>query len=77
MTPKQWATRGLYRGDLMALFAIAGGSPTFDELRVQRLRERGFIVIKSDGRIRVTIRGRAALMIRRRSRKRPANVIAP
>jgi hypothetical protein len=76
MTPKQWATQGLYRGDLTVLSAIAGGSAAFDESRVQRLRERRFIVIKSDGRIRMTVRGLAALMIRSRSRKRPPNVIA-
>lgn len=65
MNAKEWATRKLRSGDLSALAAIASGSAGYDDDRVDRLRQRGFVAAKDDGRVVVTARGRAALLIKR------------
>ena len=58
-------TRNLHHGDLHALEAIAtsvGSAP--DEDQIERLSKRGFVTQKANN-VRVTAKGRLALVIRR------------
>jgi hypothetical protein len=61
---KEWATDDLQTGDLTALGAIASRrtQPKDDTLR--RLFNRHFVSVRG-GKINLTLRGRAAWMIRR------------
>lgn len=60
---REWATRGLYRGDLKALKRIAKGERVDDASRLARLCRRNFIA-GSANHPRVTFSGRAALIAR-------------
>jgi hypothetical protein len=63
-----WARKDLQRGDLSALLELTDNSRWNDpnSARVQRLRDRGFIAKRSDDKVRVTMRGRVALLLGRR-----------
>lgn len=58
---RRWATRSLRTGDLTALSKIAKGSSVDDPNRIDRLRKRGFVTAKIDGRPEITLPGRLAL----------------
>jgi hypothetical protein len=64
-----WARRDLQRGDLTALSELAKGTnwgmPDLD--RIERLDRRGFIAKIADDRVAVTLKGHAALWVRRLS----------
>ena len=62
---KTWSTQGLKAGDLTALTAVANGSQSSEAERIKRLAGRGFVARERDGKVSVTFRGRAALIIRR------------
>ena len=64
----QWARKELQRGDLSALLELTdpGCWGNTDPARVQRLSKRGFIETRGDERLRVTMKGRAALLLGRR-----------
>jgi hypothetical protein len=66
----QWARRDLQRGDLSALLELTNDSRWDDPnpARLQRLSERGFIERCEDDKLRVTMKGRAALLFGRRWR---------
>jgi hypothetical protein len=66
----RWARKGLHRGDLSTLSELAEGSGWGDPnpARLERLSFRGFVVKKSNDRLSVTLKGRAALWVRRHSR---------
>jgi hypothetical protein len=66
----RWARKELERGDLSTLSELAKGSGWSDPnpARLERLSLRGFVAKKSSDRLSVTLRGRAALWVRRRSR---------
>jgi len=64
----QWARKELQRGDLSALSEVAKRRGQPDPDRIQRLNFRGFVVVKkANDRLTVTLKGRAALWVRRRS----------
>lgn len=65
MVFKRWATRKLRSGDLTALNEIAVRGEKPRDVCIQRLSERRFIAVRPGGKVAVTLRGRAALMIRR------------
>ena len=60
-----WARKDLQRGDLTALLELIEegrwGNP--NEPCIQRLSQRGFVQRKNSGRLRVTMKGRAALLL--------------
>jgi hypothetical protein len=64
----QWARKELQRGDLTALLELSNdgrwGNP--NPARVERLSKRGFVEKREDERLRVTMKGRAALLLGRR-----------
>ncbi len=65
MKLRRWVTGKLQRGDLHALAAAAGQGgepPNLDQMK--RLSGRGFVTQKAY-KIRVTVKGRLALLIRR------------
>ena len=69
MSLKGWARKELRHGDLSELSHLAkNGWVQPDPDRTQRLTYRGFLAKKSDDTFKVTLRGRAALWVRRRSR---------
>ena len=60
-----WLTRGLYRGDLSALAcARRGNTFDIDADQIGRLRQRGFLRKGLFGGMRVTLKGRLALVVR-------------
>jgi len=60
-----WLTRGLYRGDFRALGAAARGRIfDLDPDQLRRLAARGFVRQNVFGGNGVTLKGRAALMLR-------------
>ena len=60
-----WLTRDLYRGDLTALaFARRGNTFDIDPDQIKRLRRRGFVRHGLFGGLRVTMKGRVALVMR-------------
>jgi hypothetical protein len=68
---RRWATRDLRHGDLTTLSAVAIGSLIdASDTSIQRLQRRQFVLVKPDGQIVLSFRGRLALMIRRRMRRR-------
>jgi hypothetical protein len=70
MLVRDWTTRGLRRGDLTALAAIARGRRPSEQNRRERLARRGFIDTASDdGPSFVTLRGRVALLLRKMTRR--------
>jgi len=64
----QWARKELQRGDLTAQLELSNdgrwGNP--NPARVERLSKRGFVEKREDERLRVTMKGRAALLLGRR-----------
>ena len=64
----QWARKELQRGDLTAQLEFSNdgrwGNP--NPARVERLSKRGFVEKREDERLRVTMKGRAALLLGRR-----------
>jgi hypothetical protein len=62
-------TLDLRLGDLTALAAIAEGWEQPTDSRITRLKRRQFVSAGRDGRIRVTLRGRIALMVRRATKR--------
>jgi hypothetical protein len=65
MAFRLWLTRDLYRGDLTALsFARRGNVFDIDLDQVNRLRRRGFLRHGLLGGLRVTMKGRLALVVR-------------
>jgi len=65
MAFRLWMTRGLYRGDLSALAcARRGNTFDIDPDQIGRLRERGFMRKGLFGGVRVTLKGRLALVVR-------------
>jgi len=62
---RKWATRNLRAGDLTALSAIRNGSSIPEKDRVDRLMRRRFVAKKTDGRLAITLAGRAALVVKR------------
>jgi hypothetical protein len=65
--PKRWARNRLYRGDLTLLADIARTqyiATTLDPSRLDRLIRRNFVKIKATKPV-VTVRGRAALIIKK------------
>ena len=65
MAFRLWMTRGLYRGDLSALAcARRGNTYDIDLDQIGRLRQRGFLRKGLFGGVRVTVKGRLALVVR-------------
>jgi hypothetical protein len=64
----QWARKDLKRGDLSALLELTKDGRWNDPnpARLQRLDKRGFIKKREDDKLRVTMKGRAALLLGRR-----------
>jgi hypothetical protein len=71
MTLRRWARKELESGDLSALSEITDSGRWEDPsaARVERLKQRGFITGRADQRVHVTLKGRAALIFGRRSRR--------
>jgi hypothetical protein len=63
---RDWARKDLQRGDLNALRELKRGWGTPSPDRLERLRDREFIEEDDRGTLRVTIKGRAALLLGRR-----------
>jgi hypothetical protein len=70
MVFSRWARKELQPGDLSTLSELAkgGGWGEPNPARIQRLNCRGFVVKKTNEKLSVTLKGRAALWVRRRSR---------
>jgi hypothetical protein len=70
MLLNRWARKELRRGDLGTLAELANGrgwgDPNPD--RIERLSGRGFVAKKTNEKLAVTLKGRAALWVRRHSR---------
>jgi hypothetical protein len=66
---RRWARRDLQRGDLDALLELTNGArwSASEPARLQRLSERGFIKTREEDKLQVTMRGRVALLLGRRS----------
>jgi hypothetical protein len=66
----RWARKELQPGDLSTLSELAKGSSWGEPspARIQRLNCRGFVIMKANEKPSVTLKGRAALWVRRRSR---------
>jgi hypothetical protein len=63
---RDWARKDLQRGDLNALLELKRGWNVPSPGRLERLSDRGFIKELDDGKLRVTMKGRAALLLGRR-----------
>ena len=70
MVLSSWARKDLKRGDLSTLSELAKGTKLGmpDSDRIERLDRRGFVAKNANDRLTVTLKGRAALWVRRRSR---------
>jgi hypothetical protein len=65
----RWARKELQPGDLGTLSELAKGSGWGESpTRIQRLSCRGFVIKNANDKLSVTLKGRAALWVRRRSR---------
>jgi hypothetical protein len=64
----QWARKDLQRGDLSALLELTSENRWNDPSPacLQRLNNRGFIKKREDDKLRVTMKGRTALLLGRR-----------
>jgi hypothetical protein len=64
----QWARKDLKRGDLSALLELTKDGRWNDPnpVRLQRLDKRGFVKKREDDKLRVTMKGRVALLLGRR-----------
>jgi hypothetical protein len=65
MVLTRWVTFALRHGDLTELAEIARGWYEPNESQMTRLKRRQFVSVGRDGRVRVTLRGHMALMVRR------------
>jgi hypothetical protein len=63
---RDWARKGLQRSDLSALRELKRGWGVPSPDRLERLRDREFIEELDDGNLRVTTKGRVALLLGRR-----------
>ena len=63
---RDWARKDLQRGDLNALVELKRGWGVPSPARLERLGERGFIEELDDHKLRVTMKGRVALLLGRR-----------
>ena len=63
---RDWARKDLQRGDLNALVELKRGWGAPSPARLERLGERGFIEELDDHKLRVTMKGRVALLLGRR-----------
>jgi len=63
---RDWARKDLQRGDLNALVELKRGWGVPSPARLERLGERGFIEELDDHQLRVTMKGRVALLLGRR-----------
>jgi hypothetical protein len=65
-----WARKDLQRGDLSILSEVAKsgawGAP--NPARIERLDRRGFVAKKENDKLAVTLKGRAALWVRRHAK---------
>ena len=61
---RRWVTRELRSGDLTALKGVARGESNLQDGQLERLLKRGFLRNGTDGRPRLTIPGRLALILR-------------
>ena len=66
MNLQRWARKHLQRGDLTALSGIHEHEVA-DHGKIDRLTRRGFLVRKSGGSFRPTVKGRIALGIHKRA----------
>lgn len=64
MNLRRWATRDLRSGDLTALRWLARGEGNPDNGQLERLLRRGFLREGADGKYRLTIPGRLALILK-------------
>jgi hypothetical protein len=62
-----WARKDLQRGDLSILSELAKGGAWGEPnpARIERLDQRGFVAKKENDKLAVTLKGRAALWVRR------------
>jgi hypothetical protein len=65
MLLRRWATHKLRFGDLTALGELARRSEKPNNLCIERLSRRRFILVRPDGQVSLTLRGRMALKFRR------------
>jgi hypothetical protein len=65
MIGSRWARKGLQHGDLTALSELSDHARWNDPnpARVERLTRRGFVAKRTDNKLRVTVKGRAALLL--------------
>jgi hypothetical protein len=63
---RRWARKDLATGDLTALRELTDGT-RWGASRLERLRRRGFIKGHEGDNLRVTMKGRVALLLGRRS----------
>jgi hypothetical protein len=66
---RDWARKDLQRGDLNALWEIKRGRGVPGTARLERLSDREFIEEFDGGKLRVTMKGRVALLLGRRARR--------
>ena len=72
------ARKDLQRGDLNALVELKRGWGAPSPARLERLGERGFIEELDDHKLRVTMKGRVALLLgRRQPGSRPERATLP
>jgi hypothetical protein len=65
---QQWATRDLFRGDLTMLASVKSHQGEPDHHQIDRLVDRGFIKPRWFGGVRITWKGRLALLLVRPNR---------
>jgi hypothetical protein len=63
---RDWARKDLQRGDLNALVELKRGWGVPSPARLERLSDRGFIEELDEHKLRVTMKGRVALLLGRR-----------
>jgi Zn-dependent peptidase ImmA (M78 family) len=63
---RDWAQKGLQRGDLNALLELKRGWNVPRQACLERLSDREFIEEDDHGTLRVTVKGRVALLLGRR-----------
>jgi len=63
---RDWARKDLQRGDLNALVELKRGWGVPSPARLERLKDRSFIKELDEHKLRVTIKGRVALLLGRR-----------
>jgi len=66
MIGRRWARKELQPGDFSALRELSKGWGVPGLARLNRLSDRGFVEKREGGKVRVTMKGRAALLLGRR-----------